>query len=247
MSWSALSGGNDLVFDGVGFSFPGSGAVLENLSFRARAHTVTAVIGRSGCGKSTLLRLAAGLLRPTTGQVLGAMNRKAFVFQRPTLLPWRTVRENVRLPLELAGEQAGGEERVQEALRQVGLEGTGNLLPRALSGGMAMRVSLARALVTRPQVLLLDEPFSGLDAMTRRLLHEQVLALQQALQLTTLLVTHDVDEAALFAQEVLVLSGQPAQIGSRVQVDLPQPRTRALARDPRLAAVARQLEEAVDP
>jgi NitT/TauT family transport system ATP-binding protein len=236
---------DDLVFDGVCFEFVPATPVLADLDFRVPAGQVAALIGLSGCGKSTVLRLAAGLLAPTAGSVQVDPGARAFVFQRPTLLPWRSVADNVRLPLELAGDLEDAQDRVDDVLGRVGLADAGQRLPRELSGGMAMRVSLARALVTRPQLLLLDEPFSALDAFTRRQLQEEVLALQQSLGLTTVLVTHDVDEAALFSHEVIVLSGKPAGVGALVPVALPWPRTVALLRDPALASVSRRIEEAV--
>ncbi len=240
-----MSGGEDLVFDGVGFGFTPAQLVLSKLDLRVRAGQVVGLIGLSGCGKSTVLRLAAGLLTPTLGTVRGGGRPRAFVFQRPTLLPWRTVAENVALALELAGPEGERADRVADALGRVGLADAADKLPRALSGGMAMRVSLARALVSRPRLLLLDEPFSSLDAFTRRQLQDEVLALQQTLGLTTLLVTHDVDEAALFADEVLVLKGQPATIGARLPIPLPRPRAAAQLRDPALAQAARTIEAAV--
>jgi len=236
---------DDLVFDGVCFEFEPGTPVLADLDLRVPSGQVAALIGLSGCGKSTVLRLAAGLLSPTAGTVTTAPGARAFVFQRPTLLPWRTVAENVRLPLELAGELGGAQDRIDDALSRVGLADAAHQLPGALSGGMAMRVSLARALVTRPQLLLLDEPFSSLDAFTRRQLQDEVLSLQQSLGLTTVLVTHDVDEAALFAHEVFVLSGQPTSVGTQVPVALPWPRTVGLLRETALAHVSRRLEEAL--
>ncbi len=240
-----MSGGEALVFDGVSFAFVPGQPVLTGLDFDLAPGQVTALLGLSGCGKSTVLRLAAGLLTPTSGAVRGGAGERAFVFQRPTLLPWRSVADNVRLPLELTGGLDGAEDRVADALARVGLADAADKLPRALSGGMAMRVSLARALVTRPSLLLLDEPFSALDAFTRRQLQDEVLGLQESLDLTTLLVTHDVDEAALFAHQVLVLGGSPASVTARIPVDLPWPRRTPLLRDPALAATSRVLEEAV--
>lgn len=240
-----MSEAEPLVFSGVGFSYAKGPPIVADLDLRVAPGAVASLIGLSGCGKSTVLRLAAGLLTPTKGQVTGGGRRRAFVFQRPTLLPWRSVAANVRLPLELAGETAGAEVRVAEALAQVGLQDDHEKLPGTLSGGMAMRVSLARALVMRPALLLLDEPFSALDAFTRRQLYDQVLSLQHSLDLTTLLVTHDVDEAALFSDQVLVLGGQPARVVQTVESPLPWPRTRALLRTPALAAVSRRLEAAV--
>jgi NitT/TauT family transport system ATP-binding protein len=224
------------------FAWPGgSGPLFEGLELEVPEGGVLALVGLSGCGKSTLLRLIAGLLVPAGGAVAVRAERRAFVFQSPTLLPWRTVAANVRLPLELAGEEDGG--RVAGALAAVGLADAAGALPRALSGGMQMRASLARALVTRPQLMLLDEPFGALDALTRRALHEVFLELWRAEGFTAVLVTHDIDEAVLLADQVAVLgAGQPARLRAALPVPLPRPRRRELLHDPALGAISARVE-----
>jgi len=234
-----------LAFEGVGFAFGGRQPVLEGVDVQVPAGGLCAIVGVSGCGKSTLLRLAAGLLQPTAGRIRGAGDRRAFVFQSPTLLPWRTVAANVRLPLEVLGDLEGAGPRVAAALARVGLSEVATALPRTLSGGMQMRVSLARALVTRPRLLLLDEPFSSLDALTRRRLQEEFLSLRRDLGITTVLVTHDVDEAAWLSDQVVVLGGRPATVQAELTVDLPRPRTRELLHDPALGRISRAIEEAL--
>lgn len=238
-----------VAFDGVRFGWRGEAPLFDELSLRVPAGEIVAVVGASGCGKSTLLRLAAGLLTPDAGRVTAPAGERAFVFQRPTLLPWRTLADNVRLPLELAGgaDARDADDAVREALGKVGLADDADKLPRALSGGMKMRASLARALVTRPTLMLLDEPFGALDALSRRALHAVFLALWRREGFTALLVTHDIDEAVLLSDRVLVMSsrgeGVPATLSGDVTVTLPRPRTRALLHDPALGAIARGLEE----
>jgi NitT/TauT family transport system ATP-binding protein len=233
-------------FDGVSFAFPGQAAPLvAGLSLEVRSGEVVALVGPSGCGKSTLLRLAAGLLAPTAGrvEVAAPAGRRAFVFQAPTLLPWRTVAENARLPLELAGGAgAGADDRVQAALASVGLAEAGGLLPRQLSGGMRMRASLARALVAEPELLLLDEPFSALDAITRRQTWAVFQRAWAGPRTTTLLVTHDIDEAVLLADRVVVLGGRPLGVVATADVPVPRPRAAAMRHDPLLGQIVAQVE-----
>ena len=188
---------------------------------------LTAWVGPSGCGKSTALRLLAGLERPTRGVVTRAAERgeTALVFQAPTLMPWASALANVALPLELAGTpRAEAKARGAAALARVGLAGAENLHPAQLSGGMAMRASLARALVTRPRLLLLDEPFAALDEITRRALADDVLTLWSEARPAVLFVTHSVEEAVYMAQRVVVMSPGPGHIAASFDIEGPMPR-----------------------
>jgi len=188
---------------------------------------IVALVGPSGCGKSTALRLLAGLEEPTRGQVSRTPGRgeTAVVFQAPTLMPWASAQANVALPLELAGV-AGGEARARaaSALERVGLGEAFRLKPAQLSGGMAMRVSLARALVTEPKLLLLDEPFAALDEISRRALADDVLALWQGAKPAIVFVTHNVEEAVYMAARVVVMSAGPGRIAGETPIDAPLPR-----------------------
>ena len=188
---------------------------------------IVALVGPSGCGKSTALRLLAGLEEPTRGQVSRTPGRgeTAVVFQAPTLMPWASAQANVALPLELAGV-AGGEARTRaaSALERVGLGEAFRLKPAQLSGGMAMRVSLARALVTEPKLLLLDEPFAALDEISRRALADDVLALWQGAKPAIVFVTHNVEEAVYMAARVVVMSAGPGRIAGETPIDAPLPR-----------------------
>jgi NitT/TauT family transport system ATP-binding protein len=188
---------------------------------------IVALVGPSGCGKSTALRLLAGLEAPTRGEVRRTPGRgeTAVVFQAPTLAPWLSALANAALPLELAG--VGAEEarrRADEALARVGLSGAEAARPAQLSGGMAMRVSLARALATEPKLLLLDEPFAALDEITRRALADDVHKLWQGLQPAIVFVTHNVEEAVYMASRVLVMSRSPGRLAGEIAVEGPLPR-----------------------
>ncbi|HUY87673.1 MAG TPA: ABC transporter ATP-binding protein [Pirellulales bacterium] len=216
--------------DAVSMTFPGGVQALGDISFTFRQGEFISLVGPSGCGKSTLLRLIAGLAKPSQGAltVAGqppeqARRRKAmlsFVFQDATLLPWRTAADNVRLPLELAGVARGEQERrIGEGLSMVGLSDFARAHPRQLSGGMRMRVSLARALVTRPELILLDEPFGALDDITRQSLNEELLGLWNKHRWTAVFVTHNISEAAFLSTRILVMSSRPG----RVVADLPVP------------------------
>lgn len=189
------------------------------------------LLGPSGCGKSTALRLIAGLSAPTSGTVRisnhGAAANKTlgFVFQEPTLMPWASVRENVRLPLKLQHvPRAESDSRVNDALMQVGLSEFAAAYPRELSGGMKMRVSLARALVTDPDILLMDEPFAALDEITRFKLNNDLLALWRNLNKTILFVTHSVFESVYLSQRVIVMTPRPGRINTEFRVETPEPR-----------------------
>ena len=213
--------------DAVEVDYAGRGRALGPFSLDLPAGEITALVGPSGCGKSTALRLLAGLEQPTRGTVRRAPGRgeTAVVFQAPTLAPWLTAQANVALPLELAGTpRAEARARAAEALGAVGLPQVLAARPVQLSGGMAMRVSLARALVTEPRLLLLDEPFAALDEITRRALADDVLALWTRAKPAVVFVTHNVEEAVYMASRVVVMTKGPGRIGGDVRVDAPLPR-----------------------
>jgi NitT/TauT family transport system ATP-binding protein len=210
------------------------------------------LLGPSGCGKSTALRLIAGLSTPTSGEVRVA-NRAApagqsigFVFQDPTLMPWTSIRENVRLPLMLAhAPRAEADARVGEALAQVGLAEFADAYPRELSGGMKMRVSLARALVTDPDILLMDEPFAALDEITRFRLNNDLLALWRNLQKTVVFVTHSVFESVYLSQRVIVMTPRPGRISAEFRIEAAEPRTEDFRTSAEYAAHCREVSTAL--
>ena len=219
----------------VSRSFDINGArlvALDALDMRVAEREIVAIVGPNGCGKSTLLRVASGLLPPDRGTVLaydstvaGVDPRVGLVFQEPRLLPWRDVLANVAFPLELAGvPRAEREERAREVLALAGLDDFATAMPDQLSGGMAQRAALARALATRPDVLLLDEPFSALDALTRERLDAELLALWSQTGTTIALVTHSISEAVFLSDRVLVMSQRPGHIVEEVPVEAARPR-----------------------
>ncbi len=209
--------------------------VLEGVDLRVGDGEIVSVIGPNGCGKSTLLRVVAGLLPATTGTALldggpihGPDARVGLVFQEPRLLPWRTVATNIAYPLELAGwPRAERDARVGELLARVGLEGSADVVPSRLSGGMRQRAALARALALEPAVLLLDEPFSALDAMTRDRFNVELLDLWGRLRTTIVVVTHSITEAIFLGDRVVVLSARPGRVVGDIPVRLPRPRSLA--------------------
>jgi NitT/TauT family transport system ATP-binding protein len=212
-------------------------SVLDGIDLSVGSGEFVAILGPSGCGKSTLLRLIAGLDRPRSGRIcMGAQQIEAphpsriLVFQDPTLYPWRTVRQNVALGLQARGLQRAQNWRVDAALRQVGLDGFDGAYPHQLSGGMAQRAALARALVNDPSVLLMDEPLANLDSLTRIAMQAELVGLWQQAGFTAFLVTHDVEEALCLAGRVLVMSTRPARVLADIQVDMPYPRHRAGSR-----------------
>jgi NitT/TauT family transport system ATP-binding protein len=219
----------------VGKRFDNGTVALAGLDLALRQGEFLSVLGPSGCGKSTALRIVAGLTAPSEGRVVwpeagtGRDGRPAvtlgFVFQEPTLMPWRTARGNVALPLILAGVAKGeARARAQAALAAVGLGGAGDLYPRQLSGGMRMRVSIARALVTRPALLLMDEPFAALDEITRNRLNADLLRLWLERKLSIGFVTHSVYESVFLSQRVLVMAQRPGRIVADIAIDAPYPR-----------------------
>lgn len=213
--------------------FAGSGPVFEKpISLQIQSGEFVSILGPSGCGKSTLLRLIGGLESASSGQIHSPSNaKKSFVFQEANLLPWRTCLQNVMLPLELKKEPSASTQAL-EVLSRVDLEDAKNLYPAELSGGMKMRVSLARALVNKPSLLLLDEPFSALDENTRFKLQEDLRKLWIELGMTVVFVTHSVSEAVFLSNRCLVLSKKPSRMILDHPIELPKERTEALRLDP---------------
>jgi NitT/TauT family transport system ATP-binding protein len=206
------------------------------------------VLGPSGSGKSTLLRILAGLLAPTSGTFTftGGTPRIGVVFQQSNLMPWRTALENITLPLELQGVPAReARSRAQDMIDLVGLQGFESAWPRDLSGGMAQRVAIARALIHDPDLLLLDEPFGSLDALTRERMWTELSRIWQARRKTVLMVTHSISEALFLADRVLVLTQRPGRIRLDLRVDLPRPRQDEMRYTTRFGDLARQLKEAI--
>ena len=207
---------------------------IDGVDLDITTGSFVSLLGPSGCGKSTLLRIIAGLADPTSGKRLwmaGATQPGdiAFVFQEPTLMPWATVADNIYLPLRLAGiGRRAAAPRIEEAIAAVGLDGFAQSYPRELSGGMKMRVSIARAFVTHPRLLLLDEPFAALDEMTRLKLNEDLLRLWQNAGWTVVFVTHSVFESVFLSQRVLIMTKRPGRIVADLAIDLPYPRETGL-------------------
>lgn len=226
---------------------------LDDVTFDVHRGEFVCLIGPSGCGKSTLLRLVAGLIPPDNGEIRlerqvqqGPQSEVGLVFQQPTLLPWRTVAANVALPLELARAPSDEiRERSAAVLALVGLRDFAEEYPANLSGGMAQRVAIARALCQDPDVLLLDEPFGALDALTREHMAEELLRIWERSRRTMLMVTHNVEEAVLLSDRVVVLSPRPGHVTDIVTVDLPRPRAPELLTSEALQRVARTLRAAL--
>jgi NitT/TauT family transport system ATP-binding protein len=248
---------NVLAVEGLTVFFPAEGEplqALEDLSFTLAEQEFVCVLGPSGSGKSTLLRVLAGLLAPTAGSVqfaalghAGLLPRVAVVFQQANLMPWRSVLENITLPLELEGvalEQARA--RASEMVALTGLQGFESAWPRELSGGMAQRVALSRALVQDPDLLLLDEPFGALDALTRERMGSELLRIWQARRKTVLMVTHSIAEALLLSDRVLVLTPRPGRICLDLPVDLPRPREEEMRYTAQFGELARKLKRSIE-
>lgn len=234
-----------LALSGAALTYPGGLRALEPTSLSVEPGEFVSLIGPSGCGKSSLLRIAAGLAQPVPGEVLRAPGaRVAYVFQSPTLMPWADVARNVRLPLDLEHVRSDeAEARVAEALRTVGLDDFASALPRELSGGMQMRVSIARALVTRPALLLMDEPFGALDEITRARLDRELLALWRSQGLGVLFVTHSLYEAVFLSTRVLVMTPRPGRIAAELVIDEPHPRDDAFRVSTRFAQLCARLQD----
>ncbi|MFT3828119.1 MAG: ABC transporter ATP-binding protein [Opitutaceae bacterium] len=238
--------GSSIALRGVGKRFPAGPVILDGVDLAVQPGEIVSLVGPSGCGKSTLLRLLAGLDREHTGAITvagqatnGPSRSVGFMFQEPRLLPWLTVAQNIAFGIAPA-RRADSTAIVRRLLDQVHLDSSAKLYPRQLSGGMQQRVALARALAAEPSVLLLDEPFSALDAFTRLHLQDLVLELWQRTGLTMVLVTHEVDEALYLSDRVVVFSERPARIAEVVEVKLPRPRDR---RDPALLELRGHLLE----
>ncbi|WP_199235381.1 ABC transporter ATP-binding protein [Azospirillum sp. TSA6c] len=227
------SGGADFHVNGVDFAYDGAHPVFRSLALSARPGEFVALLGPSGCGKTTLLNLLSGFLPPDSGRiaidgetVTPEMPALGYVFQSPQLFPWLDALDNVRFGLRMAGRLPDAEQRDKAlaALALVGLDAAAGKFPHQLSGGMQQRVALARALVLEPRLLLMDEPFAALDAITRATLNEELLRLCGRLGQTVLFITHDVEEAVFLADRVVLLDIAPAGIHSELTIDLPRPR-----------------------
>lgn len=233
---------------GVGKVFEGAGLLvmaLEDISFSVRPHQFVSIVGPSGCGKSTLLRIVAGLI-PSTGKVIvggeaveGPLGDVGFVFQDATLLKWRTVFKNVMFPYEVAASQGRArgsrreyEERARQLLGMAGLDGFEDAYPKQLSGGMQQRVSICRALLLDPPLLLMDEPFGALDELTRESMNDELLRIWGETGKTVLFVTHHIPEAVFLSDEVIVMTTRPGRVAGKVDVVLPRPRPDGIREDP---------------
>lgn len=223
---------------------------LDQITFDVRPREFVCVLGPSGSGKTTLLRILAGLIQPASGSFKfghGEQPSIGMVFQQSNLMPWRTVVENIRLPLEVKQmDDTSARAKVEEMIELVGLQGFEDSLPRDLSGGMAQRVAIARALIHDPDLLLLDEPFASLDAMTRERMWTELSRIWHMRQKTVIMVTHSINESLFLADRVLVLTQRPGKIKMDVTVDLPRPRTDDIRYTPPFGKLARKLREAIE-
>jgi NitT/TauT family transport system ATP-binding protein len=229
-----LSGPAAITVDHARKQFASGIDALSPVTLDIQAGNFVSLVGPSGCGKSTLLRMIAGLTAPTEGSIRRSWppgpSGIGFVFQDPTLMPWATVADNVALPLRIgtAPHDATAKQRVADALARVGLQDFARAYPRELSGGMRMRVSIARAIVTSPQVLLMDEPFAALDEFTRFQLNDDLLTLWQQQRWTVVFVTHSIREAVFLSERIIVMSPRPGRIIADERIDFAAPRTAAL-------------------
>ncbi|MER7278488.1 ABC transporter ATP-binding protein [Dactylosporangium sp. NPDC000244] len=229
----------------------GDVVALTDIDLEVRQGSFVSLVGPSGCGKSTLLRIVAGLETSSGGTTLvagapvdGPRRDFGMVFQQPVLLPWLTILRNVMLPADVARDRsAAAKQRAEDLLRLVGLDGFQHRYPRELSGGMQQRAALVRALMSRPSLLLMDEPFGALDALTRETMNAELLRIWSETGATTLFVTHSISEAVFLSDVVVVLSGRPGQILDRIPVDLPRPRTFDVMESPEAARLTHRIRE----
>jgi NitT/TauT family transport system ATP-binding protein len=234
---------------GVGKTFASGVVALDGFDLDVRPGEFVSLLGPSGCGKSTALRIIADLAEPSTGAVQWAGTRRpldlGFVFQEPTLMPWATVAGNVRLPFDLHGLADAGGPRASAALERVGLGAFAQAYPRELSGGMKMRASIARALVTEPKLLLMDEPFAALDEITRFKLNDDLLSLWQALGTTVVFVTHSVFESVYLSSRIVVMTPRPGRVFTELVIDAPYPRDARFRTSAEYAGFCRTASEAL--
>ena len=235
-----------LSFDGIGMIFPDGTEALQDISFSIDKGEFITVVGPSGCGKSTLLRIASGLLDPTAGSVEVDRGRLGYVFQDATLLPWRTVRQNIELLAELHGIDSAQRRRLSTAaIELVGLDGFEDHYPKSLSGGMKMRASLARTLTLKPPVFLFDEPFGAVDEITREHLNEETQRLFQSEGFAGLFITHSIREAVFMSTKVYVMSARPGRIVAEYDIPFGYPRQPELRFDPDFARLNGEVSQAL--
>ena len=240
-----------VTLSGVGKRYANGTLAVQGVELAIGQGDFVSLLGPSGCGKSTVLRLVAGLMAPTTGRIEMAAGGDAagdigFVFQEPTLMPWSNALKNVMLPLRLAGVNRGeAADRAAAALASVGLAGVEKSYPRALSGGMKMRVSIARALVTKPRLLLMDEPFAALDEITRHRLNNDLLTLWQAERFTAIFVTHSVFESVYLSRRIVVMAARPGRVVEDIEVNAPYPRDEVFRTSADYAAHCREVSQAL--
>lgn len=235
---------------GVGKVFNGNVVALRGMDLSLSQGDFLSLLGPSGCGKSTALRLIAGLTRPTSGAIRWeggqAPGDLGVVFQEPTLMPWATVAQNVWLPFRLRGKSfASVREDVRWALSMVGLEGFADAYPRELSGGMKMRTSIARAMVTEPRLILMDEPFAALDEITRMKLNDDLLALREKIRCTVIFVTHSVYESVFLSDRIVVMAARPGRVSTELEVPVGYPRSEEFRTTPDYGALCRRTSDAL--
>ena len=239
-----------LDMSGVGKVFSGNVVALKSMALTVNEGDFLSLLGPSGCGKSTALRLISNLMHPTSGRITWEGGQGSddlgMVFQEPTLMPWATVAHNVWLPFRIRGQSfAAVRGRIGEALQLVGLDGFLDAYPRELSGGMKMRVSIARALVTNPRLILMDEPFAALDEITRHRLNHDLLALKEKIGCTVIFVTHSVFESVFLSDRIVVMAARPGRVIRELVVDAPYPRTEAFRTSADYAAHCRATSQAL--